>query len=221
MKYLFSSFLLFSVSALAFAESTIRNDSNSITIIENNERIFIELIDYGRAERLRNLYTSRYNYVYFVDSISYDMRNYRSIIPMFVFMMGIVEEIDFIDSVGNFSSIGDFLMENIDDISDEDEENIEKMLEQIFEGREREICFLSELIEIQRGEYRIGSIDITGGRFTRRGIIYFGYNYFFTFLYTNNIDLTEHARYLNTTSSHEMRRFQDIFRSSWDMLIYE
>ena len=63
-KIIFIIFLLINSSLFA----------SPITITEDGQTISIELVTNERAQRLKELYESRYNYVYIMDSIEFEAR---------------------------------------------------------------------------------------------------------------------------------------------------
>jgi hypothetical protein len=137
--------------------------AQSITITENGQKITMELVTVERAQRLKELYESRYTYVNIMDSI--EMKA----------LLG------------------------------RDEHDETETSEEIKNFRE-------QIKNIPEGEYKVVTISMSNISFLMLGLVYIGHDYLFMVLFTNSYQRGS----LNLR--YDRQRYENIFRSSWNML---
>jgi hypothetical protein len=72
--------------------------------------------------------------------------------------------------------------------------------------------FFIEARNVTKGEYKVGTISASDNNNVILGLMYFGSDYFFLVLFTNSYDR------MFMDIEIEKRRYENIFRNSWNML---
>jgi hypothetical protein len=72
--------------------------------------------------------------------------------------------------------------------------------------------FIEQIKNIQKGEYKVATVSMSDSSILILGLVYIGHDYLFMVLFTNSYD-----RGL-LDLRYDRQRYENIFRSSWDML---
>ena len=72
--------------------------------------------------------------------------------------------------------------------------------------------FIEQIKNIQKGEYKAATVSMSDSSILILGLVYIGHDYLFMVLFTNSYD-----RGL-LSLRYDRQRYENIFRSSWDML---
>jgi len=137
--------------------------AQSIIITENGQKITMELVTAERAQRLKELYESRYTYVSITDSIE---------------------------------------MKALLGRDNHDETEISEEIKN----------FREQIRNIPKDEYKVATVSMSDSSILILGLVYIGHDYLFMVLFTNSYE----RGFLNL--GYDRRRYENIFRGSWNML---